>query len=106
MQIRPALGFFVMLSFCTLSFAEGNKAPEAKPRFVEEEVQIIEGATCAREKDERRLEAQTKEAGCVLIYTKHGKPAKIGEAKKGVELCREKLRGVRATLEKGGYTCK
>lgn len=83
-------------------------AAESK-KAAEEEVQIVEGVNCKHEKntkDERRLEAQTHGKGCILVYTKYGKAQQIGKAVNGVELCREKLRGVRATLEKGGYKCE
>ncbi len=73
---------------------------------VAEEVQIVEGATCSHGKDERRLETLTKDAGCVLHYTKFGQTKKIGEAKRGVELCREKMKGVKTSLEKAGYKCQ
>ena len=84
------------------SFAADKKA--APP--VEEEVQIVEAVDCVNGKDERRLEAQTKDAGCVLLYTKNKKTSQIGQARRGVELCREKLKDVRANLERGGHKCK
>lgn len=80
-------------------------AADKKAR-VEEEIQIVEAVDCHNGKDERRLEAQTKDAGCVLLYTKFGKTAQIGQSRKGVELCRTKLREVQANLERAGHSCK
>jgi hypothetical protein len=71
-----------------------------------EEVQIVEAFDCANGKDVRRLEAQTKEAGCILLYTKFGNTSQIGNSRRGVELCREKLKAVREKLERSGYACK
>lgn len=93
--------FSLLLLLPTLTFAADKKAPK-----VEEEVQIVEAVDCANGKDQRRLEAQTKDAGCVLLYTKFGKTMQIGQSRKGVELCRTKLKEVQANLERGGQKCK
>lgn len=81
-------------------------AADKKKAAVEEEVQIVEAVDCVNGTDERRLEAQTKDAGCVLLYTKFRKTSQIGQARRGVELCRQKLKEVRANLERGGHKCK
>ena len=93
---------FLLALAPALAFAADKKAPAP----AEEEVQIVEASDCVNGKDARRLEAQTKDAGCVLLYTKHGKTSQIGQARRGVELCREKLKEVRANLERGGHKCK
>lgn len=93
---------FSMLVLCITQPALAEK----KAGQVEEEVQIIEAVDCANGKDQRRLEAQTKGAGCALLYTKYGKTELIGQARRGVELCREKLKSVRSNLERGGHKCQ
>lgn len=93
---------FSLLILCTAMPALADK----KAGQVEEEVQIIEAADCANGKDQRRLEAQTKGAGCALLYTKYGKTELIGQARRGVEICREKLKSVRSNLERGGHKCQ
>jgi hypothetical protein len=78
----------------------------AKPAPVGMEEQLVEGVTCTQGKETRRLEVQTKEAGCRLFYTKGGGTNEIGASRNGVDLCKNTLKGVRMNLEKAGYKCQ
>lgn len=90
------------------SFFLGNLAlaDAAKKGVDAEEVQVVEGVTCALRQDSRRLEVHTFEAGCTLHYTKFGKNEQIAQAKRGVDICKEALKKVRTKLEGSGYACK
>lgn len=71
-----------------------------------EDEQVVAAADCVKEKDTRRLEAQTHKTGCVLHYFKGKKTTEIAASRRGVELCREKLAKVRDTLTASGFVCK
>lgn len=73
---------------------------------MEEEVQIVEGIKCMQGHDIRQLEILTKEAGCTLQYSKFGKNSQIALSRHGVEVCKDRLKQVRNTLEGSGYQCK
>ncbi len=70
------------------------------------EEQIVEAIACKNKGENRRLEVQTKDAGCILRYFKYNQTQEIAKARRGVELCKENLRKVRVTLERGGYSCE
>ena len=71
-----------------------------------EDEQVVAAADCVKDKDIRRLEAQTNKTGCVLHYSKSKKTTEIAASRRGVELCREKLAKVRDTLTASGFVCK
>ena len=85
-----------------LALAETKAAP---PQSMPEE-QLVEGVGCKLGQEARRLEVHTKEAGCSLQYFRSGKNKEIAAAKHGVQLCKDKLKQVRGTLETAGYKCE
>lgn len=90
------------IALTTLVQAEKKEAP-ATPAAEE---QLVEGVECIHDKDVRKLEVMTKDAGCVAHYTKGGTSSQIGNSRKGVELCRSSIEKVRKNLEAAGYECK
>jgi hypothetical protein len=96
------LGLVLMgVGFSQIALAE--KKSSAAPAMEE---QVIEAVSCTQGKEARRLEAQTKEAGCRLFYTKSGKTSEIAQSRNTVDLCLKTLQQVRGNLEKAGYKCK
>lgn len=83
-----------------------SQAADSPAKAVEEEVQIVEAFDCTHDKDVRRLEVLTREAGCSLQYYKFGKRNEMAVAKRGVEVCKGGLKKIRTTLEASGYQCK
>jgi hypothetical protein len=97
-NLRALLGIF----FGTL-LPIGSLALAAEPASEE---QIVAQAVCKKPSETRRLEAHTKDAGCVLHYHKDGKDNQIAKARRGVDVCTENLEKVRKTLEGGGFKCE
>jgi len=89
--------YLVLFCFSLMAQAEKPTTPAAT-----EEEQIVESAECSLGKDIRKLEVQTRKAGCVLHYTKAGKMEVIASYKHGVEPCQDTLKKVRANLERSG----
>ena len=79
------------------------KAADSKPPASEE--QIVESIACSKEKETRRLEVVTNDAGCLLHYHKGGKVTEAARARRGVDVCRENAKKVRSRLEAGGWKC-
>lgn len=104
MKYGMLLGLFFLLS--ANAWSEGAEGKKTKSAIVEEGPQIVEAVDCKNGQDTRRLEVQTRDAGCVLLYTKFGKTLQIGQSRRNVELCRQKLHEVQANLEKAGHSCK
>jgi|GEM_PF-6086569 len=96
-----AAASFLLFAIAQLAFSAENNS-----KVAEEEVQIVEAFDCTHDKDVRRLEVLTREAGCSLQYHKFGKRNEVAVAKRGVEVCKSGLSKIRKTLETSGYVCK
>lgn len=93
---------FMVMALLALSLVSpvlANRTPDA------EEEQVVESVKCGREKDQRKLEVQTRKTGCTLQYLKEGKTNEIAASRRGVDLCQDMLKKVRARLESSGYKC-
>ena len=85
--------------------AETKKTEPAERYIAALEEQIVEGVDCKKGTETRRLEVRTKDTGCTLMYTKAGNTTEIARSKRSVELCKDNLKKVRATLSGSGYSC-
>lgn len=93
-----------ILAFAVLSQGSFFSAFAAS-KVVEEEA-VVESVSCSHGTDSRQLVVQTKEAGCILHYTKYGKTEEAGASKRNVEICKASLAKIRSRLEAAGYQCK
>lgn len=84
-------------------FIPAVHAADSKSATAEE--QIVESVVCTNQKETRRLEVVTNDAGCLLHYQKGGKVNEAARARRGVEVCLKNLKKVQSLLEEAGWKC-
>lgn len=105
MRLFKVILMVLAVSATTRALAENKATKDPAPAAASEE-QVVEAIGCKNGADTRRLEVHTKDAGCLLHYTKAGKTSQIARASHGVDICKENLAKVRKTLEGAGYHCE
>jgi len=68
--------------------------------------QSSSGITCQLNSEMRKLEVQSKSAGCELTYTKLGKSKVVASSHKGMSHCEESLATIRKKLVASGFKCQ